>query len=75
MGELKMKRLTLRKSDLQRNFKIKWLPCWSFRYIYLLALLVIPVIAMFADRPIGELIEECIDYIFAKVVDDTKATK
>ena len=67
-----MKRLTLRKSDLQRNFKIKFLPWWSFRYVYLLALLALPLIAMFADRPIGELIKECIEYIFSKVEDDTK---
>ena len=66
-----MKRLILRKSDLQRNYKINWLPWWSFRYIYLIAFPFTPIIAMFADRTVGELSSECIDIILAKVKDDT----
>ncbi|MCP4264207.1 MAG: hypothetical protein GY777_01295 [Candidatus Brocadiaceae bacterium] len=67
-----MSRLHLSKSDLLRNYKIEWLPWWSFRYIYLLALPFTPLIAIFCDRTVKELASECVDFIFAKVINDIK---
>ena len=67
-----MSKLHLKKSDLLRNYKIKWLPWWSFRYIYLLALPLTPLIAMFCDSTVKELTRECIDFIFAEVINNVK---
>ena len=65
-----MNKVQLNKSDLLRNYKIKCLPWWSFRYIYLLVLPFTPVISMFCDRTTRELARECVDFIFAKVIND-----
>ena len=62
-----MSRIEIREEDLIRRYKLKFLPVWTFRYLYLFLIPLTPLVAMFTDFTFKECFKECIDYGFAKV--------
>ena len=62
-----MSRIEIREEDLIRRYKLKFLPVWTFRYVYLLFIPLTPFVAIFTDFTLKEAFKECIDYGFAKV--------